>query len=72
MGGSAGVDEATNKTLEEIAGFQALHDYDFSRDIDFQAGLASILGHSDRVPSPEEISLQHDLVLQAQCFYYAR
>lgn len=52
--------------------FQALYTYDFATDKEFQAGLDSILGHPDVALSNEEKLQQQDLILQAQCFYYAR
>ncbi|KIX99327.1 uncharacterized protein Z520_04903 [Fonsecaea multimorphosa CBS 102226] len=46
--------------------------YPFSTDPEYQAGLATILGHQHTPPTPEELHEKSDLVLQAQCFYFSR
>ncbi|KAL9620278.1 MAG: hypothetical protein Q9160_005177 [Pyrenula sp. 1 TL-2023] len=57
---------AESDSTREIGVFEAVKAYDFSTDSEFQAGLASILGFSNDVPSTEELSQQQDLTLQAK------
>lgn len=52
--------------------FSAFSQYPFETDPEYLNGLATILGHPSTLPSPSEISQNADLVLQAQCFYFAR
>lgn len=52
--------------------FQNLSTYPFNSDAEFQSGLSAILGHPERRASPEEIEQNGDLMLKAQCFYFAR
>ena len=65
-------EEPPSTSPDSSALFETLRRYDFSLDPDFQCGLSSILGHPNLPPSPEELLQQPDLVLEAQCFYYAR
>lgn len=52
--------------------YLGLSSYPFAQDPEYQAGLATILGHPETPATPEEIEREVDLVLQAQCFYVAR
>ncbi|KIW29026.1 uncharacterized protein PV07_04875 [Cladophialophora immunda] len=54
------------------ATYTHLSRYPFSTDPEYQAGLATILGHQDTPATPEELREKSDLVLQAQCFYFSR
>ena len=56
----------------DIQVYQRLSTYPFHQDAEFLSGLAAILGHPDTPPSIEELEENADLVLQAQCFYFAR
>ncbi|OAL37886.1 hypothetical protein AYO20_02719 [Fonsecaea nubica] len=56
--------------LEAI--YTHLSRYPFSTDSEYQAGLATILGHQYTPVTPEELRDKSDLVLQAQCFYFSR
>ncbi|EXJ69731.1 uncharacterized protein A1O5_06802 [Cladophialophora psammophila CBS 110553] len=56
--------------LEAI--YTHLSRYPFSTDTEYQAGLATILGHQDMAATSEELREKSDLVLQAQCFYFSR
>jgi hypothetical protein len=47
--------------------YQALSNYAFPQDPDFQAGLSSLT--SDPTLSPSQLQ---DIIFQAQCFYFAR
>ena len=58
--------------LDSTITFSQLSTYPFDTDTEFQSGLATILGHPGMSATPEEISQSHDLILQAQCFYFAR
>ncbi|EXJ93963.1 hypothetical protein A1O1_02356 [Capronia coronata CBS 617.96] len=49
-----------------------LHSYPFESDQEYQAGLAAILGHPETPVTREELAEKADLVLQTQCFYFAR
>ncbi|KAF1961560.1 hypothetical protein CC80DRAFT_464546 [Byssothecium circinans] len=46
--------------------YEALENYNWDDDVEFQAGLSAILGSNS---SPEQAS---ELTLRARCFYYAR
>lgn len=46
--------------------------YPFYSDNDYILGLAAIFGHPDLIPTEAELRDNEDLVLQAQCFYFAR
>ncbi|OAP57730.1 hypothetical protein AYL99_08468 [Fonsecaea erecta] len=61
---------ASQPDLEAI--YTQLSRYPFSTDAEYQAGLATILGHQDTPATPEELDEKSDLVLQAQCFYFSR
>jgi hypothetical protein len=50
--------------------FRALSTYPWEQDVEFQDGLSSIAGHAD--PSTSTGEVDQDLLLQAQCFYFAR
>lgn len=52
--------------------FRSLSTYPFDSDRDYLAGLATILGHPETLPTQAELNTNHDLVLQAQCFYFTR
>lgn len=52
--------------------YQALSSYPFAQDSEYQSGLATILGHPERAVTVEELEQEEGLVLQAQCFYFAR
>lgn len=56
----------------EERSYHQLATYPFAGDPEYQAGLASILGHPERPATPSEIASKPDLVLQAQCFYFSR
>lgn len=55
-----------------VALYEQLTRYPFESDHEYQVGLAAILGHPDTLATREEIEINEELVLQAQCFYYAR
>jgi Family of unknown function (DUF5572) len=57
---------------DEAAIFSSISRYPFDTDPEYLNGLATILGHPSALPSPSEVSQNADLVLQAQCFYFAR
>lgn len=46
--------------------------YPFHSDNDYLLGLAAIFGHPEQLPTEAELRENEDLVLQAQCFYFAR
>jgi hypothetical protein len=46
--------------------YEALENYNWDDDVEFQAGLSAILGSNS---SPEQAA---ELALRARCFYYAR
>lgn len=46
--------------------YEALEQYHWDDDVEFQSGLSAILGSDS---SPEQAS---ELTLRARCFYYAR
>ncbi|OJJ53995.1 hypothetical protein ASPSYDRAFT_162000 [Aspergillus sydowii CBS 593.65] len=52
--------------------FEQLRTYPFTKDREFAAGLAIILGHPETPASEEEIARDDDLVLQAKCYYFTR
>ena len=52
--------------------YTAISRYPFSSDAEYQSGLAAILGHPSTPATEEEIAAQRELVLQVQCFYFAR
>jgi hypothetical protein len=52
--------------------FHHLSTYPFDQDAEFQSGLSAILGHPDTRASAEEAQQNADLVLEAQCFFFAR
>jgi hypothetical protein len=58
-------------TVNEVI-FHNLSTYPFEQDAEFQSGLSSILGHPATRASAEEAEQNADLVLKAQCFYFAR
>ena len=49
-----------------------LSTYPFDTDPEFLSGLAAILGHTETTATPEELTANEDLVLQARCFYLTR
>lgn len=59
-------------TVDPNTIYQRLQDYPFDSDTDYQQGLAAIFGHPDTPVSKDEISTSPDLVLQSECFYFAR
>lgn len=59
-------------TLPQEAIFQHLSTYPFHADQDYLIGLSTILGHPEVLPAQSELDANHDLVLQAQCFYFSR
>lgn len=46
--------------------YEALENYNWDDDVEFQSGLSAILGSNS---TPEQAS---ELTLRARCFYYAR
>ena len=62
--------------LETI--FRTIHTYPWEQDAEFQSGLSSILQSTTESASDENVHLsteslrQTDLLLSAQCFYFAR
>lgn len=52
--------------------FRRIQSYPFHSDPSYQSGLSTILGHSSVPASPSELTTNADLVLQTQCFYFAR
>jgi hypothetical protein len=52
--------------------YLGLSSYPFVQDPEYQVGLATILGHPETPATAEEIEQNVDLVLQVQCFYFAR
>ncbi|KAK5058609.1 hypothetical protein LTR84_010872 [Exophiala bonariae] len=52
--------------------YTAISRYPFGSDTEYQSGLAAILGHPSTPTTEAEIAEQHELVLQVQCFYFAR
>lgn len=52
--------------------FRRIRSYPFHSDPSYQTGLSTILGHPSTPATPEELSSNPDLILQAQCFYFAR
>lgn len=52
--------------------FRSIYDYQWDQDSDFQSGLSSIRGHTDQASSEALVDHDFDLLLQAQCFYFAR
>ncbi|EXJ92266.1 hypothetical protein A1O3_00816 [Capronia epimyces CBS 606.96] len=52
--------------------YRHLHSYAFDADQEYQAGLATILGHPETPATREELEEKAELVLQTQCFYFAR
>lgn len=52
--------------------YTAISRYPFSSDAEYQSGLAAILGHPSTPATEEEVAQQRELVLQVQCFYFAR
>lgn len=72
--GDTGLDPHTNLTVDPQTEYlyQNISHYPFSRDREYQAGLAAILGHPDTPATEDEVLNKADLVLQAQLFYFAR
>jgi Family of unknown function (DUF5572) len=52
--------------------FRNIYTYAWDQDSDFQSGLSSIRGHTCQASSDGLIGHDLDLLLQAQCFYFAR
>lgn len=52
--------------------YRHLHSYAFDSDREYQAGLAALLGHPGTPATRQELEEKTDLVLQTQCFYFAR
>lgn len=46
--------------------YEALENYDWDNDVEFQSGLSAILGSNS---TPEQAA---ELTLRARCFYYTR
>ncbi|KIW18299.1 hypothetical protein PV08_02587 [Exophiala spinifera] len=52
--------------------YQGLFTYPFDTDQEYQAGLATILGHPETPVTSDELIDKKELVLQARCFYFSR
>ncbi|ERF77068.1 hypothetical protein EPUS_06286 [Endocarpon pusillum Z07020] len=52
--------------------FSKIYNYPWAQDSDFQTGFSSIAGDTGRNASDNPVYHETDLLLQAQCFYYAR
>lgn len=52
--------------------YRSIQSYPFHSDPSYQSGLSTILGHPTTPASPSELTDNPDLILQAQCFYFAR
>ncbi|KIX09105.1 uncharacterized protein Z518_00183 [Rhinocladiella mackenziei CBS 650.93] len=57
-------------TIESV--YRSLATYSFGTDQEYQAGLATILGHPETPVTQEELAEKSDLILQAQCFFFSR
>ncbi len=73
--GSASVDVDSSVDVATDSVYARLASYPFDDDREFQAGLAAILGGAG-TPTPAAagagVPQRSDLVVQAQCFYFAR
>lgn len=56
--------------LETI--FSNVYSYPWAQDSDFQSGLSAIFGNTEQLASEDSIYHDIGLMLQAQCFYFAR
>lgn len=52
--------------------YHGISTYPFTQDAEYQSGLAAILGHAATPATAEEVEQHAELVLQVQCFYFAR
>ncbi|KEF54674.1 uncharacterized protein A1O9_09116 [Exophiala aquamarina CBS 119918] len=68
----AAQDEQPQPQPSQTQIYHGLSTYPFAQDPEYQSGLATILGHPERAASPQEIEQEVELVLQVQCFYFAR
>ena len=60
----------TDPDLEAV--FSNIYNYPWNQDSEFRSGLASILGSNQGLDPDRPVYHDTDLLLQAQCFYFAR
>ncbi|KAF7512953.1 hypothetical protein GJ744_012056 [Endocarpon pusillum] len=69
---AVGASQPSSTPKDRDAIFSKIYNYPWTQDSDFQTGFSSIAGDIGRNASGNPGYHETDLLLQAQCFYYAR
>ena len=69
---AVGASQPSTTPKDRDAIFSEIYHYPWAQDSDFQTGFSSIAGDTGRDTPDSPVYHEPDLLLQAQCFYYAR